>query len=112
MPSHRWSRSDYLLTGKLRCGICGSTMVGKSGSSHTGEKHCYYSCLNRVSGQKTCHKKHIRQDVLEDLVLAETYHLLDDQRLLDYIADKTWELYQKQDEDQAETGTIRTAKKG
>ena len=49
---------------------------------------------------------------LEDLVLAETYHLLDDQRLLDYIADKTWELYQKQDEDQAETGTIRTAKKG
>lgn len=106
MPSHRWSHSDYLLTGKLRCGLCGSTMVGKSGSSHTGEKHCYYCCLTRLN-DKSCSKGNIRQDTLEDLVLKETHHILDNQELLEYIADKTWELYQKEDEDTAEADAMK-----
>lgn len=36
---HRVGAEDYLLTGKLRCGHCGSYMTGVSGTSRNGELH-------------------------------------------------------------------------
>ena len=94
MPSHKWSYADYILTGKLFCGKCGSTMVGVSGTSKTGDKHSYYSCSKRWK-ERACDKKNVRQDLIEPLVLKEVYALLDDQELIQFIADKTWELYLK-----------------
>lgn len=100
MPSHRWSYSDYLLTGKLFCGECGEAMVGKSGFSHTREKYSYYSCLKKVR-EKTCCKKNVRQDWLELFTLQWIHRILDDD-LLNVITEKTWEYYLEEDKNQAE----------
>lgn len=50
---HRMN-SDYLLTGKLFCGHCGSPMVGVSGTSRTGNKHYYYDTPDGPRGKIVC----------------------------------------------------------
>ena len=59
----------YLLTGKAFCGLCGCSMVGDSGTSKTGARHYYYSCLHRKR-DKACTKKSVPKDYLEDLVVS------------------------------------------
>ena len=101
MPSHKWSYSDYALTGKMFCGICGSPMAGVSGTGRSGEKHSYYCCMKRWK-EKACNKRNIRQDVIEPMVMETVYGILDDPGLIQFIADKTWDLYKEQDTEQAE----------
>ena len=60
---------DYLLTGKAFCGLCGSAMVGDSGTSKTGARHYYYSCYHRKH-DKACTKKAVHKDRLEDTVIS------------------------------------------
>ena len=60
---------DYLLTGKAFCGLCGSAMVGDSGTSKTGVRHHYYSCYHRKH-DKACTKKSVPKDQLEDTVVS------------------------------------------
>lgn len=91
-PSAVWIYKDYILTEKLFCGKCGSVMVGESGNSHTGAKYGYYTCMKKRR-QKTCDKKSIRQDWIENLVLKATRELLADKELLDWIAEKTYQYY-------------------
>ena len=101
MPSHKWTYSDYALTGKLYCGECGSAMVGKSGTSRNGEKHCYYACLNQLN-KNGCEKKAVRQDVIEPIVIDRINGILHDEEVFNLIVDKTWEYYVRQDNDKAE----------
>ena len=61
--------TDYLLTGKAFCGLCGSAMVGDSGTSKTGDRHYYYSCYQHKR-EKTCGKKSVKKDFLEDTVIS------------------------------------------
>ena len=60
---------DYLLTGKAFCGLCGSAMVGDSGTSKDGSRHHYYSCLDRKR-RHGCPKKSVRKALLEDAVVS------------------------------------------
>ena len=60
---------DYLLTGKAFCGNCGSSMVGDSGTSKTGERYYYYSCLERKR-RTGCTKKSVRKEWLENAVVS------------------------------------------
>ena len=60
---------DYLLTGKAFCGLCGSAMVGDSGTSKTGARHHYYSCFHRKR-DKACTKKSVPKDQLENAVVS------------------------------------------
>lgn len=53
---------EYELTGKLFCGLCGSPMVGSSGTGKLGKMYYYYRC-------KHCEKKPIRKDMIEPLVV-------------------------------------------
>ena len=59
---------DYLLTGKAFCGLCGAAMVGDSGTSASGIRLYYYSCIDRKH-RKSCTKKSIRKERLEDAVI-------------------------------------------
>lgn len=61
---------DYMLTGKLFCGECGSPMVGESGIGKGGAKYCYYSCIKRKR-EKACNKKPVKKDWIEELVVME-----------------------------------------
>lgn len=84
----RLANSEYLLTGKLFCGYCGSYMVGVSGTGENGTVHNYYQCQKRHA-EKRCEKKNVRRDVLEGLIakLTREYILQDD--TIEWVADST-----------------------
>ena len=105
-PAKTWSRADYILTDKLFCGKCGALMFGESGTSHTGAKHNYYICSNKKRF-RSCDKKAVRQADIEDTVLNATHELLQDDELLDYIVDRTWEYYLAQDNSQEELRNLQ-----
>lgn len=48
LPGHGFSRKpksyDYLLSGLLRCGKCGSHLIAISNKGRSGKKFCYYIC--------------------------------------------------------------------
>lgn len=67
----RKSNSDYLLTGKLYCGECGSPMVGVAGTGRSGAMHYYYTCKSRRIA-KDCEKENIQREYLEQLVVDMT----------------------------------------
>lgn len=78
---------DFLLTGKLFCGRCGTTMVGDSGTSRNGSKHYYYTCRNKRK-RKGCKKKSEKKDFIEWYIVEQTvnYVLTNERRR--YIAEK------------------------
>lgn len=85
---HHGGADDYLLTGKLRCGHCGSYMTGISGTSKTGAIHYYYICHKRRT-EHACDKKNVRREVIELAVArAIMEYCLNDETIL-YISDST-----------------------
>ena len=76
-PARRKAEDDYLLTTKLFCGYCGALMFGESGTSRTGEVHRYYKCAT-AKKHKSCKKKTVRKQWLEDLVVNQTMQLVKD----------------------------------
>lgn len=105
-PYHKWSKADYILTGKIFCGKCGTGMVGESGTSKTGAKHNYYICGKRKK-EKACDKKAVRRAVIEDLVVKTALQLLMDDELLDFLVENTWQFYNAQDETKDELEALQ-----
>jgi DNA invertase Pin-like site-specific DNA recombinase len=70
-PASSWSDVDYLLTGKLFCGTCGSPMIGDSGTGRSGAKYSYYTCSKRKR-ERGCQKQSVNKNWLEDMVVRET----------------------------------------
>lgn len=68
----RAQNSFYLLSGLLRCGVCGeSTMVGRHARKGKFD-YRYYTCNNYASkGKDTCPAGYIRADRLEEFVLED-----------------------------------------
>ena len=97
-PAASWSRVDYLLTGRLFCGKCGSPMVGESGTSKTGAKHNYYICATKKR-RRACDKKTVRKEWIEELVVRETLQrvLVDD--VIERIADAVVDLQRREQEE-------------
>lgn len=71
------SQTEFLLTGKLWCGMCGNSMSGISGKSKTGRLHYYYACTGKTH-KKGCTKKNVRKEELERLVLNACVEVLDE----------------------------------
>lgn len=113
-PATSWASCDYLLTGKLFCGHCGSAMVGESGTSKSGSKHNYYICASRKR-KKACKKQTVKKEWLEELVTRETAQrvLVDD--VIEKIADAVVDL-QRQEREAGELpilqGQLAEVKKG
>jgi site-specific DNA recombinase len=78
----------YLLRKLVRCGRCGcSCSALTSKQTYNGKVHSshYYSCLRRTSGflkQERCSQRHIRADVLDELVWEEVSTRLQDPALV------------------------------
>ena len=106
-PAAKWSRADYLLTGKLFCGTCGGQMVGESGTSRTGAKYNYYLCVNHKHG-KGCARKAIRQDLIEPYVLEKAQQLIMDDEVVSYIIDNVWNYYLAQDKQRDRISAIQS----
>jgi DNA invertase Pin-like site-specific DNA recombinase len=84
--SRRRSPASYILTGKLFCGHCGSPMVGVSGTSKSGALHCYYVCQARLK-EKTCKKKNVPKEWIEDRVIDSIRQYIMKDEVLDWLID-------------------------
>lgn len=78
-PSRGKAKIPYLLTTKLFCGTCKEAMVGISGTSRTGELHCYYGCKGKKD--KKCHRRNIPKDYIENLVVEKAISILTDENI-------------------------------
>ena len=95
-PAHFKEVADkYLLTGKIFCCHCGSTMSGVSGTSKTGTVHRYYHC-RKAKLKKTCDKKRVQKDLIENIVIDYTMNILNDDKLINRIVNTCFELQNKE----------------
>jgi DNA-directed RNA polymerase subunit M/transcription elongation factor TFIIS len=94
-PAAKKADDEYILTSKLFCGKCGGMMVGTGGTSRTGKTHHYYKCGNNMY-RKSCDKKAVKKDWIEQLVvkMAQDYVLRDD--VIDRLADRVLELFNRE----------------
>ena len=97
-PARHKAEESYLLTTKLYCGKCGALMFGESGVSHTGKMYTYYKCA-AAKKKKTCDKKAVRKQWLEDLVINETMKLVEDDASMNAIIAKVMELQNQESTD-------------
>ncbi len=84
-PARHKAEDDYLLTTKLFCGYCGAYLCGESGTSRTGLVHHYYKCVSVKKKRTNCHKKSVRKDWIEDIVVSETMNMLMDDAAIEAI---------------------------
>ena len=91
---HRPAKEDYILTGKLYCGLCREQMMGTSGTSRNGAIYRYYTCKN--SG-KTCRKKNVSKEFIEKQVIDICRKSLTN-GLIEQVV-KTVEAYNKKDQE-------------
>ena len=75
-PAHSKAQEEYLLTTKLFCGHCKEMMVGYGGTSRNGKVHHYYACKNKIMKNKTCGKKYVAKEYIENLVVDKCRELL------------------------------------
>ncbi len=99
-PARKWTKADYLLTGKLFCGLCGATMVGESGTSKSGAKYLYYNCLEKKK-RHGCRKKAVRKQWIEDMVMKKAISIVMSDEMIDFITEKVYDAYIQQDTNSA-----------
>ena len=94
-PARHKAEDDYLLTTKLFCGMCGAMMFGECGTGRNKVVHHYYKCAT-AKRFKTCKKKTVRKEWLEDLVIAETMKLIQDDAVINAIVAEVLELQEQE----------------
>lgn len=92
-PQRGRARNEYILTGKIICGLCGAKMTGST-STGRGGLYSYYNCPTQRRDH-LCKKKPVRKDIIERMVIEETMELLTPE-YLEKIADVCWEQIQKE----------------
>lgn len=65
------AKVEYILSGKLFCGHCGSAMLGVPGKGRHGGMFYYYNCGGRRR-KNGCKKKHEKKDFIEWYVVEQT----------------------------------------
>lgn len=88
----------YLLRKKLKCGYCGGTMIGESGTAKSGQKKKYYKCSDKKLNHK-CEKSQIRKDDIENLVINATLLAFKNKTTISQIADNILKYHQKRMQD-------------
>ena len=70
--------SQYLFSGKLMCGTCGSKMRRQVRTMGSGKRTASWCCCNRViNGRSECDSHHVNEEVLEKTCLAAINELID-----------------------------------
>lgn len=107
MKRRKCNAATYLLTGKLYCGECDSPMSGISGTARNEDMHYYYICTKKKY-EKGCHKKNVPRDEIERRIVIELMQLLNDDELLEWMADKAIE-YLESERNTAEIDSLRAS---
>ena len=95
-PARHKAEDEYLLTTKLFCGYCGAYLCGESGTSHTGNVHHYYKCVSVKKKRTECHKKSVRKEWIEDLVVSETMKMVMDDKAIEAIVSMLMDLLDRE----------------
>lgn len=94
-PGAGRAKVDYLLSGKLFCGPCGSPMTGESGRGRAGTVYHYYACSARKK-QHTCKKRNEKKDYIEWLVVENTKEYILQPSMIDFIAEQIEKIYKNE----------------
>ena len=94
-------KAEYLLSGKAFCGYCQNPLTGVSGTGKTGNKWYYYYCPNSRA-KKGCHKKPVRREWLEELVVQKTVTAVLQPDVIRHISEKCFEMQLKYREDNSD----------
>lgn len=89
------AREDYLLTGKVFCGHCGSPMTGECGVGKNGQTYSYYKCADRKH-RNACSKKPEKKDWLEEIVCRYTIQTVLTDESIEQISTRTMEIIEKE----------------
>lgn len=101
---------NYLLTGKLFCGHCGSPMVGTSGKTVNGAPlYHYYSCQGKRL-RHDCEKAHEIQEELERRVADLTRNIVLQDEFIEWIAEQAVSV-QRLNANEAEISRMESAKR-
>lgn len=95
-PARHKAEDDYLLTTKLFCGYCGAYLCGESGTSRTGKVHHYYKCVSVKKKRTECHKKPVKKDWIEDLVVSEAMKMVMDDKAIEAIVSMLMDLQDRE----------------
>ena len=76
-PARGKAKVNYLLSGKIFCGLCGEPMNGDTGRNNKGTTYNYYTCYGRKR-KHTCSKKPMRKEWIEQVVAQACLDLLTD----------------------------------
>ena len=76
---HCW----ILLKDKVKCGYCGQSIIGESGTAKSGQKKYYYKCRGRKARITDCDNPALRKEVLENLVIQALQKKLSDPKTID-----------------------------
>ena len=94
------TRTEFLLKGKLVCGLCGKNMQGESGTSHTGRAMYYYKCMARKRN-KSCTKSVLPKEKFDKFVVDITHRIFCDQDNTNLIADEVMRVHEKRMKDKS-----------
>ena len=84
-PARHKAEDNYLLTTKLFCGYCGAYLCGESGTSRTGKVHHYYKCVSIKKKRTDCHKKAVKKDWIEALIVSKAMKMVMDDKAIEAI---------------------------
>ena len=93
--------SEYVLSGKLFCGNCGTLMTAEGGTSQTGKQYHYYKCFNRKRNKELCRKHNVSKQYIEDLVFEKTVEYVLRPEIIDDIAHSVTDAFNKSLEESA-----------
>ena len=78
----RGNPSDYILSGVMRCGLCGRAFIGTSAKGRSALYH-YYTCSTRYRyGTKECCAERLPKDALEEAVIEQMLDVYSDGELI------------------------------
>jgi site-specific DNA recombinase len=96
---------DTLLTGLLKCGVCGNGLTLATGK---GGKYKYYKCTNRTNhGNYACSSKNYRMEVLDNTILTLlAEQVLTDENIQGILSELRGSAKSAKDEQQARINTL------
>lgn len=89
----------YLLTGFIKCGVCGSSYIGSTSVNTSGE-WSYYRCSKKTNS-KTCHNKNISARIENEVIeqISAMLNSVDCERLAAGLSERYSEQQGRQDDE-------------
>ena len=106
----RSNPTEYLLSGRIRCGRCGQAYIGTAAHGRSG-RYTYYTCFTRMRyGTKHCDNDRLPAEQLEQAVTRRLWKVLHDRPLLDRAITQAYERLTQREEDQQDELTATQRK--